>query len=95
MFRRFINKSTANENGNCFLTEFYSKELTVYNSETKDNADEQFCLIRWSDRTGFDIVALKQIKAPAASILVYETYTVDHNGKQRKGTVILKGIFYL
>jgi hypothetical protein len=94
MFRRFISKSTANENGNCFLTEFYRKELTVYNSETNDNADEQFCLIRWADRTGFDIVPLKQIKTPG-SIVVYETYTVDHNRKQRKGTVILKGIFYL
>jgi hypothetical protein len=38
-------------------------------------------------------VHLQDIRASPKSIVVYETYTVEVNGKQRKGTVILKGLF--
>lgn len=71
---------------------FIEIKLILHNSEKVNNVEEQFCLIRWSNKNSFDIVHQKQIKAPPESILVYETYTVDINGKQRKGTVILKGI---
>jgi hypothetical protein len=71
---------------------FIETELIPYNSDDNSKAEEQYCLIRWSDKTGFDIVPLQQVKAPSASVVVYETYTVDFHGKQRKGTVVLKGI---
>ncbi|CAF3170654.1 unnamed protein product [Rotaria sp. Silwood2] len=60
-------------------------------TESTESAEEECCLIRWSDKKSFKIVPQKNIKAPPASITVYETYTVDIDGHQRKGTVILKG----
>ncbi|CAF1234140.1 unnamed protein product [Adineta steineri] len=61
-------------------------------NKTKNNTNEaQFCLIRWSDGTSYDILPIQHIKASPISVLVYETYTIEKNGKQRKGTVILKG----
>ena len=96
MFRRFINEETVKQNGKfLFRIPWYKQETTVYNLVKNDSPEEQFCLIRWSDKTSFDIVSLKQIKAPASSITVYETYTVETNGRQRKGTVVLKGTFDL
>jgi hypothetical protein len=71
---------------------FIETGLILYNSEKNASAEEQFCLVRWLDKSSFDIVPLQQVKAPPASITVYETYIFDFDGKQRKGTVILKGI---
>ncbi|UJR14449.1 hypothetical protein I4U23_001446 [Adineta vaga] len=62
---------------------------TCFESEYTTN--EQYCLIRWSDRKNFDIVPLNQIKASPTSIQVYETYTVNYNGRECKGTILLKG----
>lgn len=52
---------------------------------------ERFCLIRWSDRNDFSIVAQRYIRASSNPIQVYETYAIEIDGKQRKGTLILIG----
>ena len=63
--------------------------------ESNNNAEEQYCLIRWSDEKCFDIVPQQQFRVPPESITVYNTYAIDVNGKEREGTVILKGIHIL
>ncbi len=76
-------------------TWYYLKQTIQYVAEKTSSNAEEFCLIRWGDRTSFDIVHERNVCAPPKSILVYETYTVEIDGKQRKGTVILKGMFWL
>jgi len=71
----------------------YLKQIFQYNSEKHGNDEDEFCVIRWEDRSGFDIVHLRDVRASPKSIAVYESYTVQFDGKQRKGTVILKGLF--
>ncbi|CAF0829783.1 unnamed protein product [Adineta steineri] len=59
--------------------------------KNNNNAKEEFCLIRWSDTSGYDILSQQHVQASPDSILNYETYTIEFNGKKRKGVVILKG----
>ncbi|CAF3611598.1 unnamed protein product [Rotaria sp. Silwood1] len=54
-------------------------------------AEDEFCLIRWSDKNDFDIVPQRSIRAPSNTIETYETYQVEINGNQCEGTVIMKG----
>lgn len=58
----------------------------------KSDTEEEYCVIRWQNGTTFDIIHQKHVRAAPASILVYETYTVEVDGKPRKGTVLLKGM---
>ncbi|CAF0885011.1 unnamed protein product [Rotaria sordida] len=69
----------------------FLEESLAKHSQKNNSAEEQFCLIRWSDKSGFDIVPEQNIRAPSNSIVTYETYTVEIDGKQRQGKVILKG----
>ncbi|CAF4086778.1 unnamed protein product, partial [Adineta steineri] len=59
--------------------------------KNNNNAKEEFCLIRWSDTSGYDILSQQHVQASPDSILNYETYTIEFHGKKRKGVVILKG----
>ncbi|CAF1163336.1 unnamed protein product [Rotaria sordida] len=68
----------------------FMEKSAAMSAKPVDSGEEQCCLIRWSDKNGFQIVPQKQIKAPPASITLYKTYTVDIDGHERKGTVILK-----
>ncbi|CAF3586255.1 unnamed protein product [Rotaria sp. Silwood1] len=68
----------------------FLEKSTAMNSNSIDNSEEQYCLIRWSDKKNFEIIPQKQIKAPSTSITLYETYNINIDGKDRKGTVILK-----
>lgn len=62
-------------------------------SATNDDAEEQYCLIRWSDDQEFSVVPQRKVQVSSSSIKVYETYTIESDGKERKGKVIMKGIF--
>ncbi|CAF1631145.1 unnamed protein product, partial [Adineta ricciae] len=59
--------------------------------ERAESAKPQFCLIRWSDKSGFDIVLERQVQESSDTIEHYKTYQIDFNGKQRKGVVLLRG----
>ncbi|CAF4209082.1 unnamed protein product [Adineta steineri] len=68
-----------------------SKSAKQPQKNNNNNAKEEFCLIRWSDTSGYDILSQQHVQASPDSILNYETYTIEFNGKKRKGVVILKG----
>jgi len=93
MFRRFLEESSRKPGGKRSDVIYYLKQIFRYDLEKHGSDEDVFCVIRWADRTAFDIVNQRNVRAAPDSILVYETYTVEMDGKQRKGTVILKGIF--
>ena len=95
MFRRFLQESSTKKiRKNLLIFDFLKLNTVSHDLEKDHNNDDQFCLIRWSDRSGFSIVSPRCVRAPSNDILVYERYTIEINGKQSKGTVVLKGMYY-
>ena len=93
MFRRFLEQPSGQQTGKrCSGFSIIYAETIPFTLEKRSNDPEEYCVIRWADRNTFDIVHQRNIRAAPQSILVYETYTVEMDGKQRKGTVLLKGI---
>ncbi|UJR32794.1 hypothetical protein I4U23_020256 [Adineta vaga] len=54
-------------------------------------AASKFCLICWSDTSSYDIVSEQQVQESPDAIEHWKTYTIDFNGRQRKGTVFAHG----
>lgn len=69
-------------------------EDSTKRSDSKRGGDgtDEYCVIRWLDGTGFDVVHKRTIKPSSNSLAVFETCTVDFDGKPRKGTAVLIGL---
>jgi hypothetical protein len=59
-----------------------------------NTTEDEFCLIRYSHNSGFDIVPQRCVRTPSNMIETYENYQVEINGNQCEATVILKGIYH-
>ncbi|CAF2064234.1 unnamed protein product [Rotaria magnacalcarata] len=60
-------------------------------TQNMNTVDDEFCLIRCSDKNDFDIVPKRCFSTPSNTIEIYQTYPVEINGNQCEATVILKG----
>ena len=91
MFGRFIRNSSNAQKGRKLFLRDHNKNRSIL--ERAGSAKPQFCLIRWSDKSGFDVVLERQVQEPSDTIEHYKAYQIDFNGKQRKGVVLLRGKF--
>ncbi|CAF0897368.1 unnamed protein product [Rotaria sordida] len=67
------------------------EESSAEQTQNTNAAEDEFCLIRCSDKNDFIIVPQRCITAPSNKIETYETYRIEVNGNECEGTVILKG----